>query len=246
MSSLVKKDLTIDSREVAEMVGKQHAHLLRDIKTYIEYISTNPDLDSLDFFNESIYLDAKGEERPNYQVAKKGCEFIAHKLTGQKGTLFTATYINRFHEMESALKEQNVLADLSPQLQLLINMELKQRELEAAVSETKEEVQAIRDVIVVNPKAEWRKETNNILTSIGRKIDDYSRPRNEVYEALKERANCRPNVLINNLKKRALENGMAPSKADKLNILDVLENDPRLKEIYVTIVKEMAIKHKVA
>lgn len=39
-------------------------------------------------------------------VTKKGCEFIAHKLTGQKGTEFTARYINRFHEMEGALETQ--------------------------------------------------------------------------------------------------------------------------------------------
>lgn len=139
----------------------------------------------------------------------------------------------------------NGLSNLSPELQVLINMELKQKELETVVTETKEEVQAIRDVIVINPKAEWRKETNNILAKIGRKIEDYAKPRSEVYEALKERANCRPNVLVNNLKKRALENGMAPSKASKLNILDVLENDPRLREIYVSIVKEMAIKYEI-
>lgn len=36
-------------------------------------------------------------------VTKKGCEFIAHKLTGQKGTEFTAKFINRFHEMEQEL-----------------------------------------------------------------------------------------------------------------------------------------------
>jgi hypothetical protein len=40
---------------------------------------------------------------PCYLVTKKGCEFIAHKLTGQKGTEFTAWYINRFHEMEDEL-----------------------------------------------------------------------------------------------------------------------------------------------
>ena len=39
-----------------------------------------------------------------YCVTKKGCEFIAHKLTGQKGTEFTARYINRFHEMEQELR----------------------------------------------------------------------------------------------------------------------------------------------
>ena len=53
-----------------------------------------------DFFNDGTYIDANGQERPCYQVTKKGCEFIAHKLTAQKGTEFTAKYINRFHEME--------------------------------------------------------------------------------------------------------------------------------------------------
>ena len=38
-------------------------------------------------------------------ATKKGCEFVAHKLTGTKGTEFTARYINRFHDMEEALKD---------------------------------------------------------------------------------------------------------------------------------------------
>lgn len=44
---------------------------------------------------------------PCYDITKKGCEFIAHKLTGIKGTEFTARYINRFHEMEDALSGMN-------------------------------------------------------------------------------------------------------------------------------------------
>lgn len=107
MANVVKRELTLDSREVAEMVGKNHGHLMRDIKTYIEYISANPKLDSLEFFVPSVYIDAQNKERPNYQITKKGCEFIAHKLTGQKGAQFTATYINRFHEMEQALSKQD-------------------------------------------------------------------------------------------------------------------------------------------
>ena len=42
---------------------------------------------------------------PCYRITKKGCEFIAHKLTGVKGTEFTARYVNRFHEMENKLSE---------------------------------------------------------------------------------------------------------------------------------------------
>lgn len=43
---------------------------------------------------------------PCYRITKKGCEFIAHKLTGTKGTIFTARYINRFHEMQDILSKQ--------------------------------------------------------------------------------------------------------------------------------------------
>lgn len=136
--------------------------------------------------------------------------------------------------------------ELSPQLQFLINMELKQKQLETAVNETKQEVQAIRDTIIINPKAEWRKETNKILTNIGIVLNDFANAKNEAYKALEERGHCRPGVLVTNLKNRALLNGMSKSKADNLGMLDVLENEPRLREIYISIVKEMAIKYKVA
>ncbi|WP_368489279.1 ORF6N domain-containing protein [Clostridium sp. BJN0013] len=130
-------------------------------------------------------------------------------------------------------------------LQEMKDMRLQIEEAKKQTIEVKEEVQDIRNVITLNPQAAWRRECNRILNAIGRELGDYKAPKDQVYEALKVRGKCRPNVLIVNLKKRAKENGMAPSKIEKLNILDVLENEPRLKEIYVTIVKEMAIKNGV-
>ena len=105
MNEIKELTLTIDSKEVAEMVDKRHDHLIRDIKNYISFleIANEPKIGVVEFFIESTYKDSKGEDRPCYQVTKKGCEFIAHKLTGQKGAIFTATYINKFHQMESAL-----------------------------------------------------------------------------------------------------------------------------------------------
>lgn len=95
----------IDSREVAEMVGKEHSKLLRDIRTYTEQLAESK-IGLEDFFTKSSYKDANNQNRPCYLVTKKGCEFIAHKLTGVKGTEFTAKYINRFHEMEDTIKTQ--------------------------------------------------------------------------------------------------------------------------------------------
>lgn len=44
----------LDSREVAEMVGKEHNKLLRDIRSYIEQLGESK-IGHTDFFTESTY-----------------------------------------------------------------------------------------------------------------------------------------------------------------------------------------------
>lgn len=97
MNELMKT--TITSLEVTQMVGKKHNELLKDIRRYIEQFGEGK-IPHTDFFKESTYITEQNKTLPCFLVTKKGCEFIAHKLTGQKGTEFTARYINRFHEME--------------------------------------------------------------------------------------------------------------------------------------------------
>ena len=77
---------TLDSREVAEMVGKQHKDLMRDIKRYIGQMDmSNEDFGGerkiapSDFFRESTYMTEQNKEMLCYRITKKGCEFIAHK-----------------------------------------------------------------------------------------------------------------------------------------------------------------------
>lgn len=122
---------TLTSMEVAEMVEKTHDNLIKSIRRYSKYIDeSNASLDAVkndavseednlkqlknevvkaetidlqEFWTESQYKDGKGQTRPCYNITKKGCEFIAHKCTGRKGTVFTARYINRFHEMENEI-----------------------------------------------------------------------------------------------------------------------------------------------
>ena len=117
----------LDSREVAEMIGKDHAMLLRDLRRYEQQLA-ECNLAVGDFFQESTYKDANNQNRPCYLVTKKGCEFIAHKLTGIKGTEFTAKYINRFHEMEDELVDPRRLS-VAEQIQILAlgNGELVER-----------------------------------------------------------------------------------------------------------------------
>lgn len=96
---------TIDSREVAEMIDMKHKDLLKKVRNY-EDILTSAKLRPLDFFIPSEYKDGKGETRNCYLLTKKGCEMVANKLTGEKGVIFTAKYVNRFEEMENHIKQQ--------------------------------------------------------------------------------------------------------------------------------------------
>lgn len=88
----------LDSRLVAEMADKKHKDLLRDIKQYNSYLQSAI-LRPTDFWVEDTYTGQNGKTLPCYQISKKGCEFIQHKMTGQKGAIFTAKYINAFHDM---------------------------------------------------------------------------------------------------------------------------------------------------
>lgn len=130
----INTDKTITSMEVAEMVGKEHSKLLRDIRTYTEQLN-EANLGLVDFFQESTYIDKKGETRPCYNVTKKGCEFIAHKLTGIKGTAFTARYINRFHDMEEELKPKSPAEMLVVYANQLLENERRMNTIESKVNE---------------------------------------------------------------------------------------------------------------
>ncbi len=112
---------TISSVEVAKMVGMTHKNLLRKIDGFIDALGRLK-IEPSDFFLKSSYINNQNKEMPCYLITKMGCEFLAHKFTGEKGILFTAKYIQRFHEMEDTLKlqrkEQAVLDKIPESLRL--------------------------------------------------------------------------------------------------------------------------------
>ena len=98
----------IDSREVAELIGKRHDNLIRDIEGYLKTLEKSNALkiEGVRFFTKSSYIDVKGQMRPCYLLTKMGCEMVANKLTGEKGILFTAAYVSKFNMMETNLRAE--------------------------------------------------------------------------------------------------------------------------------------------
>lgn len=109
------------SKDVAEMIGKQHKDLLETIRGYIEHL-TSGDFRSSDFFMSYEYADAKGELRPCYWLTRKGCDMVANKMTGEKGVLFTAAYVTKFEEMEGQQTKFQVPQNMGQALRLAADL----------------------------------------------------------------------------------------------------------------------------
>lgn len=114
-----KSQAVVDSREVARATERRHDHLLRSIQAMIghmEHASIAPKIGAndrrkiavSDFFIPSTYTDDIGRTLPCYLCTRLGCDMIANKMTGEKGTLFTAAYVSRFREMEKELAQREV------------------------------------------------------------------------------------------------------------------------------------------
>ena len=158
---MTKLEQKLDSREVAEMIGKDHAMLLRDLRRYEQQLN-ECNLAVVDFFQESTYKGGNGQNRPCYLVTKKGCEFIAHKLTGIKGTEFTAKYINRFHQMEEIIQNHVPQGQELIALALLeANKILEVQRVQIGLLETEAKVKE-QVIGELKPKADY---TDKILKS---------------------------------------------------------------------------------
>lgn len=136
-------------------------------------------------------------------------------------------------------------AELSPQLQVLISMELKQKQLEARQEQVEQKLSLVKDTLIHRDE-NWRNWANRLMSRVAEADGgDYRQARAESYKLLEDRARCDLNTRARNLRSRLEEQGATKTKLDSVNKMDVIESDTRLKEIYTAIVKEMAIAHSV-
>ena len=114
--------LVTTSRNVAEVFGKEHFHVLRDIEEVISRLpkEQNPNLEaglnkpfvqssdlSSGLFIVSTYQpDPNSRSYPEYLITKDGLTLLVMGYTGAKAMEFKLAYIKRFNEMEALLQEK--------------------------------------------------------------------------------------------------------------------------------------------
>ena len=111
----IKNDTPLTtSRTVAEQFGKQHAHVVRDIRTLVEQMASTNDeskIGRVEMFNKTTYTDKKGETRPMYLMTRDGFALLAMGFTGKKALEFKLKFIDAFNRMEQALSVPQIERD---------------------------------------------------------------------------------------------------------------------------------------
>lgn len=154
-----------------------------------------------------------------------------------------------------SVQQPNAFENLSPQLQVLIQMETRQKQIEArqaeqatALAGLEQKLQNTCEVIALD-KTAWRKDSEHLINKIARATGEgYGGIRlvyEEIYRSIESRAGVSLNTRLTNKRNRMAGEGVCKSKRDRLTRVDIIAEDKKLIEIYVAIVKELAVKYGV-
>lgn len=136
---------------------------------------------------------------------------------------------------------------LISQLQEMKSLKGDVQAIKLESAKQKEELEGIREAIVLNPN-QWRKDTSDLINKIANKLGGFEhiKPvREEAYKILDNTYGVSLRTrLLNKQKKMALE-GVPKYKIDKVNYLDVIADDKKLINGYISIIGKLAIKHGV-
>lgn len=236
-------------KEVAEIHNRKEHHINELIVKHLGRFRINVDIINLLNYKEfeivvnDLGLKASNRQKYVFLLSERGYAKLLKILEDEKAWEIYDKLVDEYFSMRQALDYSN----LSPELQMfqslfktLANQELEQKKLQ-------QEVKGIREVVALNSR-DWRKDTTSIINKIAVKQGGYDRfreVRKESYELLEKRAGAKLQIrLVNKQKKMALE-GASKSKINNTSKLDVIDEDKRLLEIYLAVVKEMAIRYSV-
>ena len=175
-------------------------------------------------------------------ITESGYYMLVKSFTDELSWTVQRELVNSYFKVQQI---QTAFSDLSPQLQLLINIETKQKEQEKAIAETNHRLDNIGEVIALDVNS-WRKDAKQLISKIAMKQGgfDYIKDVNaEVYRLVEERAGVSLSTRLTNKRNRMAGEGICKSKRDKLTKVDIIADDKKIIEIYLAIVKEMAVKN---
>jgi anti-repressor protein len=143
----MNKEVKMTSREVAELTGKSHSHVLRDIKDEIQKLKDGK-IETQTIFGLSEYEDSTGRKLPMYVLAKDGVLQLAARYDA----------VTRYKLIEMANKQQTPKVPMNYKEALLALVEAEEEKERLQLETQKQQLQ----IEEMTPKAQF---TDRLLKS---------------------------------------------------------------------------------
>lgn len=93
------------SLDMADTFGKEHYHVLEDIRS-IQNTIGSPEFTGL--FYETNYTASNGKKNPMFAMGRDGFTLLVMGYTGEKAMQWKLAYIRQFNAMEAALQGKKI------------------------------------------------------------------------------------------------------------------------------------------
>ena len=133
--------------------------------------------------------------------------------------------------------------NFSRELQVLIQHERMMAQHQRQLDEVQNKIETIQDTFLLQP-TNWKKYVRDTIIGIALKqTGDYSAVHDiyiHLYDQLESRAGADLDARLRNRHNRMIQNGMTQTAVNKINKLDIIEDDKKLKEIFTAILREFS------
>lgn len=207
---------------VAEKFGKEHQHVLRDVRNLINGgVSKIGDTPA---FAEATYIHPQnGQEYPMFIMNRDGFTLLAMGFTGEKALQFKLEYINAFNKMEEAIKNggfnvpksfREALLLAAEQQEVIENQQKQIEEKNAKIEADKPKV-LFSEAVSASNKSILVRELAKLITQNGYQIGEkqlYERLRKAGYlcsvgESRNQPTQTYMNIGLFEIKKRVIMDG---------------------------------------
>jgi anti-repressor protein len=261
-----RNDLKVISNELLPVYETSSGEKIVDARELHRFLEVGRDFSNWIKDRIQKYGFIEGEDFSPILVKTSGRPAIEYDLTIEMAKELSMVENNEkgsqarkyFIAIEKRHQSQTIdIARLSPEMQMFKQIfdsvakhQIEQAEMRKQLQSTAQEVASVRQTLtlvkdaIIQRDDDWRESIRKMFNSAvkGSQHQDFSSMRNESYKILEDRAHCNLNQRLRNLKDRLEESGATKTKIDTTNKMDVIEADPKLKEIYTNIVKELYIR----
>ena len=203
-------------------------------------------IENEDYFevNQPDEIRRLGIERPQggtptkvILITESGYLMLVKSFTDDLSWQVQRQLVNTYFRAKELMQPMSQIQILQQAINILAEQEKKLLSIEGTVS-------AIKDTIIQEPD-NWREDMNRMFNKIVDRIggQKFQEVRNESYRLLEKRARVDLTRRLMNLRTRMLDQGATKTAIEKANKLDVIEQDPKLREIYAQIIKKYYIRY---